>query len=164
MHKADLGGQHCPIAQTLEQVGEWWSLLIVRNLFCGMSRFDALQQHLGISSNILAARLKRLTTLQIVQREADPQDGRAWHYRLTEKGQALAPLLAAMVDWGEAWMPHPAGRRIRLIERQSRQVVRPVQIFSQAGVPLAATELDFEPGPAADASARALAEAARTRR
>ena len=111
MRKRSFADINCPIAQTLELVGEWWTLLIIRNAFCGMRRFDDFQRHLDISSNILSARLQSLVASGILLRQPAPDDGRAVEYTLTNKGRALYPVLLALTQWGETWAPHPDGAR-----------------------------------------------------
>lgn len=156
MSRSSFSEVNCPIAQTLEQVGEWWSLVILRNAFCGMSRFQDFQHHLGISSNVLAQRLGRLVEHGILQRQAAPADGRIVHYRLTEKGMALYPILAAMTVWGEQWAPHPDGARLTLVERASGTPVGGVGIFAADGRRLSLAEIDTVAGPAADDKTHAL--------
>jgi DNA-binding HxlR family transcriptional regulator len=150
MTKSSFADMNCPIAQTLERVGEWWSLLILRNAFCGMARFDDFQRHLGIGSKVLSLRLKRLTDEGILTRKAAPDDGRAFEYRLTPKGMALYPILAAMTEWGEQWAPHPAGRRIRLVERSSGEPIAGLVMQAAAGHALFPRDLVAVPGPGAD--------------
>lgn len=119
MSKGSFAGMNCPIAQTLEQVGEWWTFVILRNAFCGMSRFQDFQRHLGISTNILSRRLGKLVENGILLRQPCNEDARIVHYRLTPKGHSLYPILAAMTVWGEQWVPHPAGPRMTLVERET---------------------------------------------
>ena len=156
MTKNSFSEMNCPIAQTLELVGEWWSLMILRNAFCGMTRFQEFQQHLGISTNILSLRLQRLTAHGIFSRLVDTEDGRAFHYVLTEKGQALYPVLAAMTVWGERWEPNPKGARLQLIERKTKKPIAGVFIRSADGGDLKPNEIDTVPGPGADEKTQEL--------
>jgi DNA-binding HxlR family transcriptional regulator len=156
MTKGSFAEMNCPIAQTLERVGEWWTLLILRNAFCGMSRFDDFQRHLGIGSNILAQRLKRLTEEGILTRTGAEDDKRAFEYRLTEKGRALYPILVAMTEWGEQWVPNPMGQRIRFVEQKTGQSIAGLRLQSTQGVSLAVQEISIVPGPGADDKMREL--------
>ena len=156
MSRSSFADMNCPIAQTLEQVGEWWSLVIVRNAFCGMSRFQDFQRHLGISSNVLAQRLAHLVGHGILLRETSATDGRAVHYRLTDKGQALYPVLAALTLWGERWAPHPDGARLTLVERDGGEPVGGVGIFAADGRLLDPAQITTVAGPAADDKTHAL--------
>lgn len=152
MSKTSFDTINCPIAQTLNLIGEWWSILILRNAFCGMSHFQDFQQHLGIASGTLTARLQRLTENGIFQRVRCRDDGRAYEYLLTEKGLALAPVLLALTEWGEQWAPNPKGRRIRFVERATGKDIAGVSALSADGKkPLGLAELAVLPGPGADA-------------
>lgn len=157
MRKRSFADINCPIAQTLELVGEWWTLLIIRNAFCGMCRFDDFQRHLDISSNILSARLQRLVASGILLRQPAPDDGRAVEYTLTDKGRALYPVLLALTQWGETWAPHPDGARLQLHERASGQPVAGLAAVTHDGRCLPLADIDLQPGPAADAKTHQLA-------
>jgi DNA-binding HxlR family transcriptional regulator len=146
----------CAISQTLAVVGEWWTLMILRNAFHGMRRFDAFQQDLGISTSVLAARLKTLTEAGILKRERSALDGRSYEYRLTEKGLDLYPLLIAMKDWGEKWCPSPDGARIELLEKATGRPVRGTAVLSQDGRVLDAREVRPVAGPGADPAMQRL--------
>ena len=156
MSKNSFAGMNCPIAQTLEQVGEWWSLVILRNAFCGMSRFQDFQQHLGISSSILAQRLGKLVEHGILLRQASAADARIVHYRLTEKGRALYPILAAMTLWGEQWAPNPQGARLALVEKATGLPVAGVGILAADGRELQPEQIETVAGPGADDKTHAL--------
>lgn len=156
MSKGSFAEMNCPIAQTLERVGERWTLLILRNAFCGMSRFDQFQQHLGIGTNILANRLRSLTGEGIMTRSQVEEDGRAFEYRLTDKGLALFPILIAMIEWGEQYVPHPAGARLLLVERASGEPIAGIRVLAAGGHALQAQDMAAAAGPAADDKTHAL--------
>lgn len=92
----------CPIARSLEIVGEWWSLLIVRDALLGARRFDEFKRS-GISDNILSNRLKQLTKARIFKRVLYQTSPDRFEYVLTEKGQSLAPVVLALRAWGRQW-------------------------------------------------------------
>lgn len=92
----------CPIARTLEIVGEWWSLLIIRDALLGARRFDEFKRS-GISDNILSARLKTLTDAHIFKRVRYQTSPDRYDYVLTEKGESLAPVVLALRAWGRRW-------------------------------------------------------------
>ena len=92
---------HCSVAQCLEVVGEWWSLLIVRDAFLGCTRFDQFQERLGISRNILHQRLARLVEAGILEKVAYSEHPPRYDYRLTAKGRDLWPVLTTMRQWGD---------------------------------------------------------------
>ena len=93
----------CPVARPLDAIGDWWSLLIIRDAFDGLRRFGEFQKSLGLAKNILAARLRNLSEHGILD-TAPASDGSAYQeYVLTKKGLALFPLLVALRQWGERW-------------------------------------------------------------
>ena len=150
MTKNSFSEMNCPIAQTLKLVGEWWTLMILRNAFCGMTRFQEFHQHLGISTNILSLRLQRLTQHGIMQKQLAQDDARSFRYELTEKGQALYPVLAAMTLWGEQWAANPKGPRLLLVERKTQKQIAGVGIRSADGYDLQPSEIETLAGPGAD--------------
>jgi DNA-binding HxlR family transcriptional regulator len=103
MLKRDYPNQYCPIASTLEVVGERWTLLILRDIFLRIRRFDDLQRDLGIARNILQARLERLIEEGILVKRPYQQRPLRCEYRLTEKGADLGPVLVALLKWGDRY-------------------------------------------------------------
>jgi DNA-binding HxlR family transcriptional regulator len=101
MLKREYDGQNCSIARALELVGERWTLLIVRDAFFGLRRFDEFQDSLGIASNVLASRLDRLVEAGIFERVRYQQRPDRFEYRLTERGRALRTPLLALMQWGD---------------------------------------------------------------
>jgi DNA-binding HxlR family transcriptional regulator len=94
----------CPVACALDVFGDRWTLLVIRDLFLGKSRFkDFVASPEAIPTNILADRLKRLQSHQVVDQVRDNEGSRHLAYRLTEKGKSLLPVVKAMKDWGLAW-------------------------------------------------------------
>ncbi len=94
---------NCPIHRATNEMGDQWSLLILREFFLeGPRRFQDLQAELGLSPNTLSARLKKMEDAEIVQRHFYSQNPPRAEYRLTEKGQALSPVMNALYDWGMA--------------------------------------------------------------
>jgi DNA-binding HxlR family transcriptional regulator len=93
----------CSVAQTLEVVGDWWSLLIVRDVFFGVTRFDDIQRRLGIARNTLTDRLDWLCRHGVLVRMPYGDSGNRYEYRLSDKGRDLQPILMAMVAWGDKW-------------------------------------------------------------
>jgi len=91
----------CSVAQCLEVVGEWWTLLILRDAFLGVSRFDHFQERLGISRNVLTQRLTRLTDAGVMRKTAYSEHPPRFDYKLTEKGHDLWPVITTMRQWGD---------------------------------------------------------------
>lgn len=112
--KAKVGSMRspCPVAATLDLIGDKWTLLIIRDLFAGKARYrDLASSPERIATNILAARLERLQMCKLVTTRSSPQRAGSSEYRLTEKGRSLRPVLRAMRDWGLA---HVAGTEARI--------------------------------------------------
>jgi DNA-binding HxlR family transcriptional regulator len=103
MLKRDYANQYCPVASTLEVVGERWTLLIIRDVFLGIRRFDELHKDLGIARNVLQARLERLVEEGILVKRPYQERPLRCEYRLTEKGADLWPVLVALLQWGDRY-------------------------------------------------------------
>src|ERR1700722_17298384 len=99
----DSPSQYCPVAGTLEVVGERWTLLIIRDIFLGIRRFDDLQRDLGVARNVLQARLERLVEEGILVKRPYQERPLRCEYRLTEKGADLWPVLVALLKWGDRY-------------------------------------------------------------
>lgn len=135
---------NCSLAQTLSVIGEHWTMLIIRDAFLGLRRFDQFQKSLGIARNVLSDRLKKLVQSGVLVKSGGP--GRP-EYRLTEKGLALQPVMIAMTHWGDTYMPHPDGDRLTFVDRQDGQPIKPVGIYAANGRPLKPKEIRVRTGP-----------------
>lgn len=102
MRHASLAEVPCAVARTLDVVGEWWTLLIVRDALFGKRRFEEFKET-GIADNILSARLRRLVDMGVMERSLYQTRPGRYEYVLTEKGRALAPVIAALQAWGREW-------------------------------------------------------------
>lgn len=96
--------QNCPVAQTLAMIGDRWTLLIIRDAFLGLSRFEQFQKSLGITRHVLAERLKRLVEEGILEKQSYIDRQQRFEYVLTAKGRDLKPILMAIVEWGVQWI------------------------------------------------------------
>jgi DNA-binding HxlR family transcriptional regulator len=103
MLNRDYANQYCPVASTLEVVGERWTLLILRDVFMGIRRFEALQRDLGVARNVLQARLEWLVEEGILVKRPYQERPLRCEYRLTEKGADLWPVLVALLKWGDRY-------------------------------------------------------------
>jgi len=107
--RASFAEMDCPIAQSMEVLGEWWSPLILRDIVIfGISRFDELQRNLGIAPNILAKRLHTLVDAGVLERRQYSERPARYEYVPTDAGIALRPVLKALADWGRQWRPAAA--------------------------------------------------------
>ncbi len=100
---------NCSIARTLDVVGEWWTLLVVRDAFLGVRRFEDFQRRLGVARNILAARLQRLAEHGILERRRYQEHPERFEYVLTERGRDLYPVITALREWGDHWAAGETG-------------------------------------------------------
>ena len=116
MERKSFSEMDCSVAQCLEVVGEWWSLLIVRDAFFGVTRFDDFQRSLGISRNVLHQRLEHLVGAGVLKKVPYSEHPPRSEYRLTDKGRDLWSVLTAMRQWGDRYAS-PAGPRIELVHR-----------------------------------------------
>jgi DNA-binding HxlR family transcriptional regulator len=139
----------CSLARTLEVVGERWTLLVLRDAFFGIRRFDDFQRRLGIARNILSARLARLVDEGILERRATSPAGRRAEYHLTEKGLDLQPALLALTQWGDRWYPAEGGARIEFCEQATDRPIRPVRPCAEDGRELEPRQIRARRGPGA---------------
>ena len=104
MRRASFEAMNCSIARSLEVIGEWWTFLILRDAFFGITRFEEFQERLGIARNVLSARLDTLVEHGVMERRVyDEPRGRS-DYKLTDKGKALWPVLTTLRQWGDEWV------------------------------------------------------------
>ena len=104
MGRTRFSDMNCGIAQALEVLGDWWTLLVVRDAFFGTRRFGDFEKSLGIAKNVLSARLAHLVEHGIFEKVDVGAEGSRFEYRLTEKGEDLLPLLTALRDWSDEWV------------------------------------------------------------
>jgi DNA-binding HxlR family transcriptional regulator len=116
MERKSFSDMDCSVAQCLEVVGEWWSMLIVRDAFFGVTRFDDFQRSLGISRNVLRQRLGHLVAAGILKKVPYSERPPRSEYRLTDKGRDLWSVLTAMRQWGDRYAS-PKGKRIELVHK-----------------------------------------------
>src|SRR6201989_3036646 len=133
MQRKSFSGMNCSIARALDEVGEWWSLLIVRECPQGRRRFDEFQSQLGIARNILTARLERLTELGVLERFPLEDRANTSGYRLTEKGEALVPGLPARRDGGDRWLARKGCPPVTLVEDAPGAPVEPLSVRGAGG-------------------------------
>jgi DNA-binding HxlR family transcriptional regulator len=136
----------CGVAQAAQQVGDKWTLVILRDAFNGVTRYDDFAMHLGVASNVLAARLAALVDADILCRRPVAGDGRAWEYKLTPKGLDLYPLIVFLQQWGDRWMPKPLGNRIEIVDCKTLRPVRKVQVHDADGQVLSARDTRLRMG------------------
>jgi DNA-binding HxlR family transcriptional regulator len=123
----------CPIARSLDALGDWWSLLIIRDAFLGLRRFSEFQKNLGCAKNILTVRLRALVE-QGILKTAPASDGSAYQeYVLTPKGRGVFPVLVALRQWSEEFSCEGGGFPTLLVDRANGRPVRKLELRAQDG-------------------------------
>jgi DNA-binding HxlR family transcriptional regulator len=139
---------NCSIAQCLEVVGEWWTMLIVRDALFGVSRFDDFQARLGISRNVLNHRLSHLVDHGVLERVPYQDHPPRYDYRLTAKGRDLWHVATAMREWGDRWAA-PNGPPVEAIHRPCGHTTELVPTCAACGERVEGPDLQPVPGPGA---------------
>src|ERR1700716_3613319 len=138
----------CPTARTLESVGEWWSILILRDAFQGCTRFEEFQRSLGIAPNILARRLKHLTERGLFERRLYHRKPNWYEYVLTAKGRDFFPVVVAMFAWGNKYLA-PGGEALVMADRKSALQLEPIIVAARTLTPITLDNVVLVPGPKA---------------
>jgi len=138
---------NCSLAQTLNVIGERWTLLILRDAFFGAKRFGQFERSLGIAKNILTARLNLLVDEGILEKR-DSLEGAHPEYVLTRKGLDLQPILLAMTHWGDKYKADARGDRLVFVERSTGRPIRRMSVISEDGRVLGPRDIQATPGPA----------------
>lgn len=149
----------CPIARSLDAIGDWWSMLIIREALFGVSRFSEFQKKLGLAKNILTVRLRALVD-QGILKTAPASDGSAYQeYLLTPKGRGVFPILVALRQWSEEFDERPEEIATILVDKENGRPVRKLELHSQDGRLLGAGDITLKPRPAGKQGKRATAKA-----
>lgn len=141
MRRTSFSDMSCSIARCLEQVGDGWTLLIIREAFFGTRRFGEFQSHLGIAPNVLTARLQGLVQHGILQAMAESENGRVLDYRLTNKGRDLFPIVIALLQWGDRHAPAPEGPPVRVVDRENGRPIAALEVRADDGRVLRARDV-----------------------
>ena len=153
MQRKSFGDMPCPIARTLERVGEWWSILILRDAFLGLTRFDQFQKSLEIAPNMLTRRLTALVESGLLERrrysERPPRD----EYVLTQMGRDFRPVLWSLLAYGNKHFA-PEGASVVVVDSATGVAADPVLVDRATGRPMSEATHRAAAGPAADESVR----------
>ena len=133
MKRTSLEKADCPIARSLDAIGDWWSLLIIRDAFLGIRRFSEFKTNIGLAKNILTVRLRTLVEHGILT-TAPASDGSAYReYVLTPKGRGLFPILVALRQWSEEFSSDARGFPTLLVDRDNGRPVRKLELRAEDG-------------------------------
>jgi len=162
MRRTSFQGMDCPIARSLDRVGEWWSILILRDAFAGLSRFDEFETSLGIAPNMLTRRLQALVNAGLLQKRRYSARPPRHEYVLTERGRDFRPVLLALLAYGNRHFA-PEGASVMVVDAATGEPAEPAIVDKRTGRVLAEPEFAVVAGPAASEAtkARLAARAAR---
>ena len=148
MQRTSFEDVNCSVAQCLEVVGEWWTLLILRDVFLGVTRFDEFQERLGISRNVLGQRLASLIEHGVLTKVPYSERPPRYDYRLTEKGRDLWPVITTMRQWGDKHAA-PVGPPLELIHKPCGEITEGQLTCVACGHPMDERNVRAVPGPGA---------------
>jgi DNA-binding HxlR family transcriptional regulator len=154
MQRKSFGNMQCPIARTLERVGEWWSILILRDAFQGLKRFDEFEKSLGIAPNMLARRLDALVKSGLLERRQYSERPPRYEYVLTDPGRDFRPVLWSLLAFGNRHFA-PEGQSVVIVNGETGALAEPMLVDRLSGKPLMAAPFKVTAGPAADGRTRA---------
>ena len=129
MQRKSFADMPCPIARSLERVGEWWSILILRDAFAGVTRFDAFRESLGIAPNMLTRRLNSLVSAGLLERRRYNARPPRYEYVPTTRGRDFFPVLVALLTWGNKHFA-PDGKRVVVADRKTGKSADPILVDS----------------------------------
>ncbi len=155
MEHKSFSNMPCPIARSLERVGEWWSILILRDAFYGLKRFDEFQKNLGIAPNMLTRRLKGLVDAGLLKKRSYGDHAKRYEYVLTERGKDFQPVLLAFLAWGNKHFA-PEGASVLVADAKTGKIAVPVLADEKTGKIIKRGSHKIVPGPAANATMRKL--------
>jgi DNA-binding HxlR family transcriptional regulator len=148
MQRKTFAYMQCPVARSLERVGEWWSILILRDAVYGLKRFDEFQKSLDIAPNMLTRRLNALVKGGLLKRQRYSDKPPRYEYVLTERGRDFRPVLLALLAWGNKHFA-PEGPSVLLADRETGAIAEPVVVDRVSGRPMPGPGFSLIPGPAA---------------
>lgn len=156
MKWSTLEEERCSVARTVAVIGDRWTLLVLRDCFLRVRRFEDFQARLGVTRHVLADRLKKLVRYGVLRRVPYQERPRRYEYLLTQKGLDLHPVMMSIVHWGDVHMSDERGRPLLHEHKNCGKLFDPVMTCSECGEPLSAKAVHVHPGPgASDATAPA---------
>jgi DNA-binding HxlR family transcriptional regulator len=147
MERTSFAEMRCSLARGLDLIGDWWSPLIIRDLFLNVARFDELVEDLGISRNLLTRRLKSLAENGVIERTMYQQRPPRYEYRLTEAGRDLVPAILALTAWGDRWARPKEGSPILFVHKTCGHQFQPQVSCSACGETVSADTVTPIAGP-----------------
>lgn len=139
----------CSIAQSLDEIGDWWTMLILREAFLGVETFTGFLKSLGVARNILTDRLERLVASGILEKVQAREDIQRYRYRLTPKGHDLLPVLVSIMQWGDRWLRGEGKEPMTLLDKETGMPVRTIAVENAKGDRLDIAAIRIQPGAGA---------------
>jgi DNA-binding HxlR family transcriptional regulator len=133
MQRNSWADANCPLARSVDLIGEWGSLLILREAFAGISRFDDFQKKIGISRSLLTTRLKKLVDGGVLERRPIASDAKRQEYVLTEKGEDLFTMIIALRQWGDRWLFPKDRYPADMLDNRDQSPLAPIEVRSVKG-------------------------------
>jgi DNA-binding HxlR family transcriptional regulator len=137
--------QACSVARALEAIGDRWTMLVIRDAFNGVRRFDHFQERLGVARNVLSDRLGRLVDEGILEKRSYHERPPRFEYRLTQKGLDLFPVLVSLMNWGDRHAPDPGGPPMLVLHRDCGGKVDERLMCARCGEPITALNAEARP-------------------
>ncbi len=147
MKWSQLADQNCSVARSVAVIGDRWTMMLLRDAFLGIRRFDDFERRLGISRSIIADRLKHLVDEGVLRREAYQENPVRHEYRLTDKGMGLHPVVMGIVHWGDVHYAGEAGPPLLHRHKACGCDFTPVTTCSECGDPIGARDVEVRTGP-----------------
>jgi DNA-binding HxlR family transcriptional regulator len=163
MQRKSFGNMICPVARTLERVGEWWSILVLRDAFYGLTRFEQFQTSLGVAPNMLTRRLNALVKAGLLKRRLYSRRPPRHEYLLTQRGRDFWPVLVAMMEYGNRHFAREGIATI-LADAKTGEAAEAVLVDKRSGTPIDSARFKLAAGPAVSAALRARMRYADQRR
>lgn len=140
----EMSGAACPVARALSVVGDRWTMMVLRDCFLGVRRFDQIQRRLGVTRHVLADRLKKLEHAGVLRREPYQDKPVRFEYRLTDKGKALYPVLVTLIDWANVHVPSDQKSPVTIRAKSTGQPISPRLIDRLSGEEINTRSVDVE--------------------
>jgi DNA-binding HxlR family transcriptional regulator len=132
----ELRNEACPVARGLSVIGDRWTMLVLRDCFLGIRRFDDFQTRLGITRHVLADRLRKLEAEGVLRRDQYQERPPRFEYRLTDKGKAFYPVLVSLIDWADRNVPPIGESAMTLLSRATGEEIQPLLTDAKTGQPI----------------------------
>ncbi len=132
----ELRDESCPVARGLSVIGDRWTMLVLRDCFLGVRRFEQFQERLGVTRHVLADRLRKLEAAGVLRREPYQEGPLRHEYRLTEAGRDLYPVLVSLIKWANDHVPSEIPTSLRIVSRDTGEPIKPLLIDENSGEPI----------------------------